>query len=148
MDVTPQDVIIVGGTTALVVLMGVALHYEGLSALRRLPHAGFQGRYRISLLILGILALHSMEIWLFGLSYMLLLNVADVGSLTGSTGETVFDYVYFSATVFTTLGFGDIVPAGPIRLMVGTEAVTGLTFITWSASFTYIELTEEHSHRK
>jgi hypothetical protein len=50
--------------------------------------------------------------------------------------------------VFTTLGFGDILPEGPIRFMTGVEAVSGLTFITWSASFTFLEMLKTWNHRE
>jgi hypothetical protein len=35
---------------------------------------------------------------------------------------------------------GEIVPVGPIRFLTGMEAVGGLLLITWSASFTFIEM--------
>ena len=41
---------------------------------------------------------------------------------------------------YTTVGFGDVTPVGPIRFMAATEALTGLVLITWSASFTYLEM--------
>ena len=53
---------------------------------------------------------------------------------------TLFDYMYFSSTVYSTLGFGDIVPVGEIRALTGIEAVSGLVLITWSASFTFLEM--------
>jgi hypothetical protein len=42
--------------------------------------------------------------------------------------------------VFTTVGFGDIYPVGAIRTMTGTEGIVGLTMITWSASYTFVEM--------
>ena len=42
--------------------------------------------------------------------------------------------------VYTTVGFGDLVPAGPIRMISSTEALTGLSLITWTASFTYLQM--------
>jgi hypothetical protein len=50
------------------------------------------------------------------------------------------DCAYFSFTVFTTLGFGDIQPMGNIRYITGIEALTGLVLITWTASFLYYEM--------
>ena len=50
------------------------------------------------------------------------------------------DYVYFSALTNTTVGFGDFVPSGPVRFLAGMEALTGLVLITWSASFTFLEM--------
>jgi hypothetical protein len=43
-------------------------------------------------------------------------------------------------TTYTTLGFGDIVPVGPVRFLTSVEALTGFVLITWSASFTYLEM--------
>ena len=54
--------------------------------------------------------------------------------------ETLFDAFYLSATTFTTLGFGDLTPMGAVRVLSGCEALTGLLLITWSASFTYLEM--------
>ena len=66
--------------------------------------------------------------------------------MVGVTQMGILDCVYYSASVFTTLGFGDIVPLGPIRFMTGTEALSGLTFITWSASFTFLEMLKTWNH--
>jgi hypothetical protein len=52
----------------------------------------------------------------------------------------LLDSVYFSAVCYTTLGLGDIVPTGAIRFLVGTESLTGFVLITWSASFTFVEM--------
>jgi hypothetical protein len=48
--------------------------------------------------------------------------------------------VSYSAIVYTTVGFGDIVPVGPIRFMAGMEGLTGLVMITWSASYAFLEM--------
>ena len=50
------------------------------------------------------------------------------------------DSFYFSVVAVTTVGFGDVYPVGPIRFMTGMEALTGLVMITWSASFTFLEM--------
>ncbi|MEO1718155.1 MAG: ion channel, partial [Planctomycetota bacterium] len=60
-----------------------------------------------------------------------------VGVLAMSADGSLIERVYFSGVVFSTLGFGDIVPAGPIRLMVAVQAITGLMLIAWSAALTY-----------
>ena len=127
--------------TILAVIICVGLHYEGLRALSdRLPVPHDHHRRRIVLLIVCLLALHIIEIWVFGTAYYILLSYGEAGELIGVANITIFDCVYYSAAVFTTLGFGDIVPVGAIRLMTGTEAVSGLTLITWSASFTFLEM--------
>ncbi len=127
------------GITAVVIILCTALHYETLRLVStRVPLLKAPPRPRIILLILGLLMLHVAEIWIFGAAYYSLLAMADQSALVGASALSMVDCVYFSATVFSTVGFGDISPTGPIRFLAGTEAVAGLTFITWSASYTYL----------
>jgi hypothetical protein len=42
--------------------------------------------------------------------------------------------------MFTTLGTGDLVVSGPLRLIAGVESLNGLVLIGWSASFTYLSM--------
>lgn len=139
MEYLPYWVIIT--CTVFAVVSSVILHYEGLRLLSdRLPMPKHHHRRRIVLLILCLMLLHIIEIWIFGTSYYFLQYVPGYGALNGDSILNIFDCVYYSATVFTTLGFGDIVPIGPIRFMTGVEAVSGLTLITWSASYTLMEM--------
>ncbi len=129
--------------TGLTLLACVLLHYEAFAWLtRRLGrmHSHVRRR-RILLLMFALVALHVAEIWLFGAAYFVLGNgkVAELGS-TVSSAAGLLDLVYFSATVYTTLGFGDLVPTGAIRFLTGTEAVAGFLLISWSASFTFLEM--------
>jgi len=38
------------------------------------------------------------------------------------------------------VGFGDLVPIGPIRMLTAAEGLTGLALVTWSASFTFLAM--------
>jgi len=126
--------------TAAAVCLSVLLHYEGLILTSR-GLARLGGRRRIKVLygIGSVLVLHILEIWIFGLMLWLLLHAPAFGSL-GPGAQHLFDLIYFSAVTYTTVGFGDLAPIGPIRLLAGTEALTGFVLITWSASFTYLEM--------
>ena len=125
--------------TALVVV----LHYEGVHALaqryaRRAPRRDRRAMLKI---IFALLGLHIVEIWCFGLAYWGLLQVPNVGFVHGEHGsDNLFDAIYLSATTYTTLGIGDLAPVGAVRLVSGMEALTGFLMITWSASFTYLEM--------
>ena len=127
-------------STVVVISIIIALHYEVLShCIRMLPSV--KRRRRVIVLILIIMATHAVEIWIFGLAYYFLLNWADFGGVDGIVeAAMLFDYVYYSAMVYTTVGFGDLFPEGAIRFMTGMEALTGLVMITWSASFTFLEM--------
>lgn len=126
--------------TAAAVCISVLLHYEGLQlASRALDRATRVRRVKVLYGIIAVLALHSAEIWIFGLLTWLLVQWPQFGTI-GPGAVHLLDHIYFSATTYTTVGFGDLTPVGPVRLIVGTEALTGLVLITWSASFTFVEM--------
>ena len=142
----------VGGLTAFLTALVVLVRYEGLKWLARHYGPRTSGRARATGarkqragfvgLIFALLALHLVEIWCYGIAYYWLEQQPGMGFVHGAHGiSSLFDAVFFSSTLYTTLGLGDLSPVGPIRLLVGMEAVTGLLLITWSASFTYLEMT-------
>jgi len=141
--------IITALATLVIVIVSVVVHYEGLSGLTKWVSLDLlPPRTRIATLIFGQVTLHVIEIWIFAAGYFVLTKYLEFGTLLQSAyiGEQVplvmgfADYVYYSAIVYSTLGFGDLVPYGPVRLLTGMEAVLGLVLITWSASFTFLEM--------
>lgn len=135
-----SQTVVVISTCALVVLC-VLVHYEALSALTNLlKRVHLRPRMRILVLIFSILFTHVVEVWMFGLTYFALVSQEGHGALFADYPLGLLDCIYFSAVCFTTLGLGDIVPVGAIRFLVGTEALTGFVLVTWSASFTFVEM--------
>ena len=124
-----------------IVAIAVVIHYEILFQLTTLmPKLKVRHRFRIVLGVLGALVAHVIEIWLFAAACYLMHRAEGWGELTGAFSGSFMDCVYFSFTTFTTLGFGDIAPLGEIRYLTGTESLTGLVLITWTASFLYVEM--------
>ena len=120
----------------------VLIHYEGLTLVSRSLARRHDSARRRKVLygILGVLALHIVEIWMFGLTFYGLVRLPDTGAVTGADPLELFDAVYLASMCDTTVGFGDVSPVGPIRFLAGTSALTGFVMITWSASFTYLEM--------
>ena len=135
--------------TVLAVGAVVLVHYEGLNLLSRWLVARHESQRRRKVLygIFGVLALHVVELWIFGVTAWGLLKVPNTGSVAGVHALGLLDAVYLSATTYTTLGFGDLTPVGPIRFLAGTIALTGFVLIAWSASFTYLEMSRDWSER-
>ena len=132
--------LIVVVATGLAVFTCVLLHYEVLNLLSRwLMRLGGRRRRRVVFAIFGVLGAHVAEIWIFGTAYMLLLISPAFGSSHG-IGPSLLDYIYISAMTFTTVGASDAYLSGPIRFVSGSEALAGLVLITWSASFTFLEM--------
>ena len=135
----PPGYSIAAAVTLVTVVLCVIVHYEGLRLLTdRMEVPRHHDRGRIIFLILWMLAMHVVGIWLFGLAYYIQLNLFEIGELAGIGEPTLIDCVYFSAMSYTTIGLGDIVPIGAIRVMTGMEGLTGLVLITWSASYTFL----------
>lgn len=125
-----------------VVLVGlsIVIHYEVLrvtSAVLPGPQRlGIRGR--MILVVFACFAAHTLEVWVYAVGFWILEDEMQLGSLTGHAANDLFDFVYFSATTYTSLGFGDLYPIGAARLLAGVEALNGLLLIGWSASFTYL----------
>ena len=135
--------LLIVATTVVSVSGCVLLHYETLRLLSLvLLRFHRKRRRRILVLMFALLSLSIVEIWIFGIAYDLLLAHPEFGALHGpaTADARLFDYVYFSASVYTTLGLGDLVPSGSIRFLVGTQALVGFTLLSWSAAFTFLEM--------
>lgn len=117
------------------------LHYEVLRSLNnRLPSMRVPDRLKVVVVILGAFAAHLLEMLLYGATFYALVTWWGAGQLTGLAGSSWTTCLYFSAETYTSLGFGDLTPVGPVRMLVGTEALAGLLMIAWSASFTYLSM--------
>lgn len=135
---------IVVAATAAAIAASVLIHFEGLEVLgrylgtrgRNAQRMGASGRWAMLWVIAGLLALHSLEIGLFGMIYWGLLLLLGLNAAHGGLLESL----YLSATSYSTVGFGDVAPLGPLRLLTATESVVGLLLIAWSGSFTFIEM--------
>ncbi len=125
----------------ILVVVVVVLHNTALvrlsSLLRRMRQSH---HFRLIVGVLGVLATHTLQVWIFATAYYLMLQSEGWGTFTGNTTGSFLDCVYSSFTTFTTLGYGDIEAVGVVRFLTGIEALTGLVLITWSASFLYVEM--------
>lgn len=133
------------GALAAVLLMlaTILIHYEGLSLIsgRMKPLSRCGRRWQLLVVMLGICVLHGLEILLYAgalaaLEAWQLGALVFVENLPGSTHGT--HYIYYAAVIYTSLGFGDIMPTGALRIVSGLGGLNGLLLIAWSASFTYM----------
>ncbi len=86
------------------------------------------------------LGAHLLEVAVFAIGWYLLLQNGSVELMHFNRGvfePTPMDVFYFSGEVYTSLGFGDIVPGQGGQLLAVSEAVTGLVLIAWTASYTF-----------
>jgi Ion channel len=117
------------------------LHYEVLRGLNvRLPGMALPDRFKLLVVIAVAFVAHAVEIVLYAMAVYVLVGYLGAGDLAGSAGSLFEACLYFSAQTYTSLGFGDVSPTGPVRFLAGVEALNGLLLIGWTASFTYISM--------
>jgi len=124
----------------VIVTVCVVLHYEALRFLSRTVGVHMHKRIGVLVVMLGLLIAHVLEILIFALGYIVMQYGIGLGHITGMTEENLFDFIYFSSVVYTTVGFGDLLPVGAIRILTAAEGLAGLAMITWSASFTFLAM--------
>jgi hypothetical protein len=74
--------------------------------------------------VLGLFALHTVEIWLWAAVF------AMIGAVNGFENA-----LYFSIVTFSTLGYGDITANPEWRMFAALEAIDGFILIGWSIAF-------------
>jgi hypothetical protein len=121
--------ILIAAVCALLVVSTTAIHYEVLRGLSAgLPRLRIPSRGKLLVVIFATFLAHAVEILLYAAAVYLLGHFSFNVSL------------YFSAETYTSLGYGDVVPTGDLRLLAGVEALNGLLLIGWSASYTFIAM--------
>ena len=126
---------------SLLIALAVTIHYEMLRLLSVIiPKLKIKHRLRVIVGVFGTICAHIIEIWMFGIAFYLMTQYGDFGSLEGNFNGSLIDSVYFSFTNYTTVGYGDIEPFGALRFLASVESLVGLSLITWSASFMFIEM--------
>lgn len=132
---------IVGAFCIMLLVFTTVIHYEVLRALAvGLPRMGMPARAKLIVVIFGAFFAHALEIVLYALCVYGLVRYGGLGTLSDSSRFTLNVCLYFSTETYTSLGYGDVVPGGNLRLLAGVEALNGLLLIGWSASYTYIAM--------
>ena len=125
----------------VLVLLSVSIHLGAMHSLNvLLPRWTRLSRFRVGVLVLVAIIAHLLEIGLFALGLGILLSSGDHGQLVGAYQPGFKSDFYYSAVAYTALGFGDIVPTGPLRLFTAIEALTGLVLIAWTASAIFLAM--------
>lgn len=127
--------------TILLVGLSVFVHYEAVYRISTFINLRAK-RPRLGVIagIVFALLAHIVEILIFAAGYYGLILAGDCGALVGEFTLEFRDCVYYSFVTYTTLGLGDLIPTGPLRLLTGIESLTGLVLIAWTASCIYLQM--------
>ncbi len=121
----------------IMVLLTVIMHGGGLILLSKLLRLereeervsatsplSVQGLTVTMAVVLGLFALHGVEIWLYAALYLLVEALPNL-----------HEAVYFSTITYATIGYDDegLLPAW--RLVAAIEGVSGVLLLGWSTAF-------------
>jgi hypothetical protein len=125
----------------LLVAITTVTHYEVLRGLSAwLPRLPLPNRPKLLVVVFSAMVAHGLEIVVYGVWIFALAQFTTGSALAGPAGFSFANCLYFSAETFTSLGFGDLTPVGPVRLLAGVEALNGLLLIGWSASYIFLSM--------
>ena len=124
------------------VSVSVMTHYEVLRLLNdRLNSTDLiSTRAKVLAALVGAMLSHLLQIAVFGCAYYVMRDKFGMGGFGGTFEDSLTSFLYFSSETYTTLGFGDIYPTGALRMICGIESLIGLLMVSWTASFTYLEM--------
>jgi hypothetical protein len=125
------------GLSTLMVSLTVMIHGVGLFGLARVLRLEAQEEAQEHIdpaspralavvlgVILGLFALHGLEIWLYAFLYLAL------GAVDG-----LREAVYFSTITYGAIGYDDSAMAEEWRLVSAIEGINGIILIGWSTAF-------------
>ncbi|MEM9669155.1 MAG: ion channel [Pseudomonadota bacterium] len=125
-----ENLLISGG---LVILTSM-VHFLGLTWLSSFMTSGDKPQntvlsvtaqgLSILFVVLMLFVFHAFEVWIYACLYLFL------GVFT-----EVEEALYFSASTFTTVGFGDLVLNSDWRMLAAWESMNGFLLIGWSTAF-------------
>lgn len=115
----------------------VVLHGFGLLALARLlglerleeraahiSPLSMRGLFATFIVVIGLFALHGIEIWAYAALYLALGALDDLHTA-----------VYFSTITYATIGYDDEGLAAAWKLIAAIEGVNGIILLGWSTAF-------------
>jgi hypothetical protein len=122
-------------------MVTIMIHYEALRVTSRVfTHIHIAPRARILVVLAVTLLSHFLQVMLYAWAYYLMHYADGFGYVSGAEPFDMENAFYFSISSYTTLGIGDLIPNGGLRIISGAEALNGLVLVGWTASFTYLTM--------
>jgi hypothetical protein len=103
--------------------------------LRQVSALSLRGALFTLSIMLGLIALHGIEIWLFALVY---LGIGAIPDLEAA--------LYFSTISYSTVGYNDLHILPKWRLLGAFESILGIILLGWSTAFFFRMLGRIDAH--
>lgn len=137
------EFILVLGLSLTLMVLTLWIHYQVLRlASDHLADLPLPNRAKVMAVVFSSFLGHLLEIAVFALAYYGLIHYTELGEFSRPYALTASNLFYFSTVSFSTLGMSPVQMQGPLKIVVGLQALNGFLLITWSASHTYTIMQE------
>lgn len=107
------------------VLLARLTRYEALEEMKlKVRPLSVTGVSLTMTIVIGLFALHAIEIWLYAVLYL------KLGAI-----DTLRHAVYFSTQTYAAIGFGDDLLSPEWHLLAAIEGINGVILLGWSTAF-------------
>lgn len=120
----------------LLAIFGVtAFHYEALRLIRKVA-TRTRHRLAVPVVLIMVMAAHIVEILLYMGLFMLGRGPLGLGGFSGDP-HGLLGLFYYTVETYSSLGAGDIIPVGEIRLIASAASLNGILLLAWSGAFLF-----------
>lgn len=122
---------------ALMAGLGFFHHFSLGGLMRILPAWVYEHRIKPLAIFAGMAVVHFLEIAILSLVVAGLSQTLWPDSFSPGFGGSMMDFLFLTASMFTTLGYADFSLEGPMRMIAAGISLLGFMTLTWSATFLY-----------
>jgi hypothetical protein len=119
----------------LAIFGATAFHYEALRLIRKVS-ARTRQRLAVPLTLILVMAAHIAEILLYMGLFMLARGPLGLGGFSGDP-HGLLGLFYYTVETYSSLGAGDVIPVGEIRLIASAASLNGILLLAWSGAFLF-----------
>lgn len=130
--------------TVSILIATTAIHFEALRGLwRAIAKRGGNRRVKMLVALPAIIFVHLIEIGLYAGVYAIAIGPLQLGHFIPIRPMHGLDLVYYASETYSALGYGDILPAGYLRLIASVSPLNGSLLLAWSGSFLFLLIQDD-----
>jgi hypothetical protein len=119
----------------LAIFGATTFHYEALRQIRKIA-ARTRRRLAVPLILIMVMTAHIAEILLYMGLFMLGRGPLGLGGFSGDP-HGLLGLFYYTVETYSSLGAGDVIPVGEIRLIASAASLNGILLLAWSGAFLF-----------
>jgi hypothetical protein len=121
-----------------------AFHYEALRRIRRFARSRAHRPLAIPAVLTLVIVAHVIEILLYMAMFMLARGPLHIGGFSGGDNG-LMSLFFYTVETYSSLGAGDVLPRGDVRLIASAASLNGILLLAWSGAFLFAVTEGNHN---